>query len=509
MATKPTVKKNTGVFAVTFCCIALLLGYAYYLIQTGQHLQVQALALKSNWYELKPLWARQQVAAGGFSGTVSALLLMMFQGLLYCCLALTLAYSAMKHWPGAGDERRGQSGSTRKDTDVNDTGTNSAEIPGSVLFIALPKYASAGRGDALGGSVDANPYTQDFYRIKQARVSVRGNQEITIYRKLYVALFRMLLAHPDVPASIGGHHADATLFDHSLAVSKKVVAFYAEKGKSEPLAAVAGLAHDMDKLLAYKLDGGKWTKNVKATHHNKYSAYIVSTQPEFRELPEDDRNALVLALRYYHAPENLPLGSSYRTEQLIQALRFCDGYAIQEEKIAGVESLTQEHLQALEKGILDTISELNINGYLSKEGYAGGWTSPALEFALTPMSTLLELIGKHLPGEVTKKLQLDSATRTFAHPAVRLVSERLDNMGLLMTSYKTFESPIGLYDCKIGSQGFRAVLMIQKTVLETLLPGLQEKWGTSVYKVRIKGASTDMKNVGDDEAEGELRSPSS
>ena len=45
MATKPTVQQNTGVFATAFCCMALVLGYTYYLTQTNQHLDVQSIAL--------------------------------------------------------------------------------------------------------------------------------------------------------------------------------------------------------------------------------------------------------------------------------------------------------------------------------------------------------------------------------------------------------------------------------------------------------------------------------
>lgn len=498
MAKKPTVKQNTGVFAVTFCCAALILGYTYYLVHANQHLDVQALALSPNWYHFKPAWVRHIISEGGYLGTLAALLLLMFQGVLYCGAAFVAAYFALKHYIQSPAENV-------KEISAPSTppkGVYTAEIPGSELMVMLPKYRGS-NGKFEGGHIDKNPYQQNFYRIDQADIQTKDGVEPNAYQMLYMAIFGMLKNHPDVPASIGGHHADAPLFEHSVAVSKKVKAYFSERGKTEPLAQIAGLGHDLDKLLAYKQSGDGWAKNVNATHHNKYAAHIVSTQPEFRLLPEDDQRTLVLALRYYHDPDNLPIGASNRTETLIQALRVSDGYVIQEEKAAGVEKLSDEQLESIEQALINTINELNINSYLNKNGHAGGWTTPALEYFITPMSTVLELMGKHLPVEMNRKLQLDHETRTFKHPAAKLVSERFNKIGLLMTSYKSFSSDLGLYDCRIGTTRFTAVLMLQKQMLEKLIPGLQEKWGTAAYRIRITKATEDNTVQGESDIDAE------
>lgn len=497
MATKPTVQQNTGVFATAFCCMALVLGYTYYLTQTNQQLDVQSIALAEHWYQINPQWIRQIISAGGYAGTLSAVLLLICHGMIYCGIAFGAAYLGINLFSQKPSSDAVDSSPKAKAA----KGVNSAEIPGSELMVMLPKYPGAERGSWQGGGIDKNPYQQDFYRIERANVPVKEGVEMTPIKRLYLAIYEMLKAHPDVPASIGGHHADAPLFQHSLTVAEKMQAYYKERGRYEPLASIAGLAHDLDKLLAYKRSGDKWVKNVSATHHNKYAAYIVSTQPEWRELPEDDRNTLVLALRYYHDPENLPIGASNRTEALILALRMCDGYAIREEKKSGVQTLNDDQLEAIEKALLDTISELNINGYLSKNGHAGGWTTPALEYVITPMSTVLELLGKHLPAELNRKLQLDHETRTFKHPAAKLISERLNKLGMLMTTYKTLSSEMGLYDCRIGTARFTSVLMLNKDELETLLPGLNEKWGTAAYRIRIVKPTEDNSVQGDTDIE--------
>lgn len=488
MATKPSVKQNTGLFSVAFCVIALVLGYTYYLMQTGKQLDVQAVALASSWYQVKPQWAKEIVSEGGYAGTLMAVIVIMFQGLLYCGAAYLAGYFGFR----ALDSKQSTPAKAAPTAKEAPSGVNSAEIRGSELMVMLPKYPGPNKGQMLGGAIDKAPYKQDFYRIDLVSVKTKEGAELTVYRQLTLALYGMLKAHPDVPASIGGHHADASLFEHSVTVAKKMQAFFTDQGKTEPLAYIAGLAHDMDKLLAYKKSGDKWVKNGNATHHSKYSAYVVSTQAAYHLLPEDERNSLVLALRYYHDPDNLPIGASNRTESLIKALRFCDGYAIQEEKVAGIESLNDDNMDAVEKALVNTIRELNINNYMGTSGYAGGWTTPALDYVLSPMSTVLEMLGKHLPAELTRKLQLDHGTRTFAHPASKVVCERLNKLGLLMTSYKNYSSENGLYDTRVGGTRFRSVLMLQKSVLDELAPGLIEKWGTPAYGIRITGATKDI-----------------
>lgn len=150
-----------------------------------------------------------------------------------------------------------------------------------------------------------------------------------------------------------------------------------------------------------------------------------------------------------------------------------------------------ENLEIIDKALITTISGLNINGYLANQGNAGGWTVPALEYVLIPMSTLLESVGKHLTPELTRQLQLDHETRTFNHPAADLIRERLIEMNLLMTTYKHLKTDTGMFDCRIGISRFSAILMLEKTKLDSLLPGMLEKWGKCAYGIRITSATVD------------------
>lgn len=487
MSTNQSVSPMTGIVSLVVCVTILLLLYTTYLMQTHQHLDVQAAVLAPSRWRWQPDFLVSLIVEGGFKGTLAAVVSQMLHGTTFAAASFSAAYAAFWFL-----NERSESEPKSDEPIKLAPGENTAEIKGSELMVILPLYRQPGSKKRVGGQVDNNPYRQVFYRISRKVPSVNPNAPQTPVSKLYVAIYAMLNAHADVPASVGTHHADASLKDHSIAVSKKVVAHYRNQGKSEPLAAVAGLAHDLDKLLAYRRKGDAWVKNADATHHNKYAAYIVSTQPEFAELSEEDRNTLTLALRYYHDPANLPLGATQRVEALVSALRICDGYTIQEEKRDAIASIEEESLELIDQALLDTLKELNINGYLSKEEHAGGWTTPALEFVLTPMSTVLEKIGKHLTAELVRKLQLDHETRTFSHPSGKLLCERLGAMNALITNYKTFSSDHGLYDCRIGNTRFKAVLMLDKRTLDDILPGYTEKWGTSPYRIRITSGTKDI-----------------
>lgn len=488
MATKPSVSPNTGVLSLLFVTGIAVLGYTFYLMQTSQALDVQASALSPNPLFFNPTIVKELIVSGGFVGTLSAVLLRIFNALLYAAAAFGAFYYTFLYL----SQPKGSAKATRA-ARVIANGENNAEIRGSDVMIMLPKYTDPASGEVRGGSVDKNPYTQVFYRIIVKPLKLASGVEPTVYKRLYLAVYAMLDAHPDVPASIGTHHADASLRDHSIAVSKKVMDHFRKAGKSEPLAAIAGLAHDLDKLLGYQRKGDTWIKNVNATHHNKYAAFIISTQPAFHELPEEDRNTLVLALRYYHDPDDLPLGGHSRVDDLVSALRYSDGLSIQEEKSAGVRTAAtqQDSIKIIDEALITTISELNINAYLSNLGNAGGWTIPALEYVLVPMSTLLEMISKHLTPELARQLQLDHETRTFSHPAAELIRERLSSMNLLMTTYKNLKTETGMFDCRIGISRFSAVLMLEKIKLDSMLPGMLDKWGKCAYGIRITAPTVD------------------
>lgn len=494
-----TVKPSSGIFALVTLLVLATLGYTYYLMASEQHLDYQAAALIPVRYMYQPDSAMEIIAAGGFVGTLVAVLLKTFNATVLGVVAFSsIYYVGLRRL-----DRKKAAEAEMKKSPVGTTGEYSCDIPGSQMIISIPDSKDYKTGMVVKGINDTEPYREAFFRINRVTPPLK-RAPATQLEKLYVALYSILAAHPDVPASVGAHHADTSLFEHSRSISNAVVKYMQERGWVEPVARVAGLAHDMDKLLAYSRKGKEWAKNRNCTHHNSYSAFVVSNQPEFQKIPDDkpmpgfekmgddDRTTLVLALRYYHHPEMLPNDASQRVERLVQALRHVDGQVIATEKRSGIEQAkeAEDTYSILHSALLDTIRELNINAYIGT-GRAGGWTKDAVEFVIVPMSTILEFIPPHLPTQLSRQLQVTVETKSYHHPAIPMLLDSLEQMGLLMHQYKEMTSEKGLFDVRIGVQTFTACVLLNKAPLAEMLPTIVTKWGMTQYGIKIRKPTVD------------------
>lgn len=488
MSTESSVTASSGIFALVCMIAVIITGFAYYLIATEQALDYQADALAPVWYMAKPQAVILAISNGGYAGTLVAVLLNVFHSGL---LAIGTFFLVSLFFERRATPRTNETGKLSTEKKLAN-GECECEIKGSEVMIMINGAKDQRSGKTTDVIIDKKPYRQVFFRLERA-VLIHKRPAKTNIEKLYAALHSILAAHPDVPASVGAHHADTSLLNHSLAISKEMAKNMANQTPAEPFARVVGLAHDMDKLLAYTRKGDSWAKVKDCTHHNTYSAYIVMNQPEFAALSIDEQRTLILTLRYYHHPAMLPTDCGPRTERLITALRQADGFVTKNEKTNGIAQARagERTAEILEKAITDTINGLNINGY-HDAGLAGGWTKDAVEYVIIPMSTILENIGAHLPIELSRQLQVTVETRTFKHPAIDVILETLEEMALLLHEHKEIVSERGLFDVKIGVKNFSACVLLSKNRLEELLPTTVIKWGMSRFAMRIRQASQDI-----------------
>jgi hypothetical protein len=70
-------------------------------------------------------------------------------------------------------------------------------------------------------------------------------------------------------------------------------------------------------------------------------------------------------------------------------------------------------------------------------------------------------------------------------------------MGLLMEEFKEISSPTGLFDVKVGQKRFSACFLLNKAVLQNMMPSMVHKWGMTNYGLRVRGAT----HVGLDESD--------
>lgn len=491
MSSAPRTKTRSARFPLIILLILVIGGYAAYLVQYDQALSYQADALAPSPFMYKPLILTRMISAGGYLGTLIAVLMNVVHALLYTALAFSIACLVLvrffrpRNQEGVGDVT-GEKAAPPK-------GRYTCEIPGSSLMVLIPDSKDPASGEAIPGVNDSEPFEQIFLRCDREAITTARAPE-TPLEKLQVAVLELLKAHRTVPASIGHHHADATLADHSIAISKTLVEYMQMKGWPEPLARVAGLAHDLDKLLAYQEKSpGVWVKRKNATHHNTYSAYLVQQQPEFLALDEEDRFTLTMALRYYHHPKLLPKNAGDRVENLITALRHADGQTIQNEKAAGIEQAragSKTHT-TLRMAIEKFLSSADINSH--KGGHnAAGWTKEGLEYVVIPMSGLVERLGEFVPNELARQLQLNVDSRNFHHPATPLLLDALTDLGLLLTKVKDMETVTGRFDVKVGIKDWKACVLLDKDQISEILPLTVPKWGNTAHGgIRVKGPAVD------------------
>ncbi|HGN1512390.1 HD domain-containing protein [Pseudomonas sp.] len=484
-ATTPKVKASSGIVALVVMLAVVILGYSIYLESSHKALDFQAEALSPHLFMFKPHVVIQIIGAGGFKGTLVAVLV----EVLHCIFAAAMAYSIARLVGAQYFRPRNVAPAEEKLQDPNEY---ECAIPGSSMMILLRGNKDPRTGEEIEGVTDTDPYNQRFFRCNRKSVAL-SRPPTTPIEHLELAVHELLAAHATVPASVGAHHADATLREHSMAIAKEVRSYMKRQQVQEPLAYLAGLAHDLDKLLAYtEKSPGKWAKNKDATHHNTYSAYIVRQLPEFMNLSPEDQNVLTLALRYYHHPAMLPVHSGPRVEKLIQALRMADGFVIRAEKQDGIRAAKESNQtdELIREALLKLLNEANINNF-RETGNAEGWTKDAMEFVIIPMSGILEAIGAHLPVELSRQLQMGVDTRTFTHPAIPMMLETLEGMRLLIHSYNQHDSASGLFDVKIGVVNFNACVLLDKEKIQELVPGLVERWGMSTYKIHIRRPTRD------------------
>ena len=290
-----------------------------------------------------------------------------------------------------------------------------------------------------------------------------------------------------------------------MAIADAVVGYIREHGWQEPLARVAGLAHDMDKLLAYQeASPGVWVKRKDATHHNTFSAYLVAQQPEFSKLGEEDQHVLTMALRYYHHPGKIPRNVPDRVERLIAAIRSADSHVIQSEKVAGITNARESSMtnELIDAALNRFLSNANINDIRGNSSPAG-WTKEALDMVVIPMSRLIESLGEFLPPELSRQLQLSAETRSFRHPAIPVILDSLTRTHLLLTVYKDKESKTGLFDVKVGLKLWKASVLLDKDQISELAPGAAAKWGNTDWNIRVQRPTLDRTQGEGEEPEGE------
>lgn len=275
---------------------------------------------------------------------------------------------------------------------------------------------------------------------KVARVELEGAMKEAVKtltpaeRQLSEELLQLLLAAPDHYAGLG--HG-VGLLEHTLNVVSEAAAKVTPEFRMPLLAA---LSHDVGKLITFQPDGkGGWKKRGL---HSRESARILATLPAFQELPELHQRALLLAVKYDHAPNKMP---ELRGEKeactlalrTISALAHADRKATADEKERHLERLQPEDL--LWKDFVDYLREAPVV-QRGKKGVANQVNNPPdSPYLFVYEAPWRDAAVRRLPAEVAAALDLTRRDAGKMAKYTRILVERLRKEGVLVETYQSID----------------------------------------------------------------------
>lgn len=349
-----------------------------------------------------------------------------------------------------------------------------------------------GRGIKNGERWIDSPYTD--YTVSIPLPSRPHTHKAGTFSALEVALIHILKENGDIPASIDGHHGSTNLFVHSLSVAKIMQSIAKKKGFEDALIGILGLAHDLEKVIGYIKDAkGKWVRRTPAYHI--FGPVILKSLNEFKALPETERICLSRVLAYRHSKALLPMDFSQRQRSLLELLKLADRRATGQEQSAVHD--TDENASdddRLEKAVFKALSELNVNKSLGGET-TEGWYSPSDSYFVTTVENVRAHLFTSMDSESIQRLQLGAKIASRgAHPLKTCLVKILRNHDLLLGNIGQVDSDHGVFSgvVKLSNQNkirLYNILLIKKTEFENIHPGIFDRWGSMVFKLRCTAPS--------------------
>lgn len=291
-------------------------------------------------------------------------------------------------------------------------------------------------------------------------------------------------ASPDHPASLQDHlNLPGGLIDHTARTIEAIATLAEDRSQDErTLYLLMALCHDLGKLFAYQKVNTHWID--RRLPHDRISALMVASLPEmYTELSSTHRESLILALRYYHNPEELPTMAPPLSYTLLEVMHKADAIAYEQEK-----QLSHQQVEAVKPylwaAFCRAAPQLNINRY--RGGYPEGFTSGTIVSVLE--HALRERTLDQLPQELQQQLPLRRPSGKL-HPAWPFLVEVLKEKHILVEQVQGRKAnPSALFNITASGTMYKCVVALSLDGLATLFPEAVAQWTKCPpYNVKIAG----------------------
>lgn len=260
------------------------------------------------------------------------------------------------------------------------------------------------------------------------------------------------------PNAYAGEGISVSLLEHTLNLASKALMHHRHPG----LSAIVAAAHELAKITAYKKsDSGEWT-SVK--NHDRESARILGSLDSWHALPYQDRNAVLMAVKFHSNPRSIPDldGDPQVYRHARDLLAVADG--------AQIEAVTEEKQRTLEKTELpDVIFETFAkalpslsfqNRGLPKGVAAVAWKIGNRVYLLE--IKLRETVMAKMPADVRGALVPNPKERQRLQPFTAELLKSLEARGWLVS--KIGDAQVApkeaLWNIKAGKLDFKGVIVV-------------------------------------------------
>lgn len=274
------------------------------------------------------------------------------------------------------------------------------------------------------------------------------------YKEFLHEVLNVLAGYPNAYAGPG--HA-VTLLEHTT----NVLAKSKEAGQTALQLCLAA-AHDLGKISAYtRSSSGEWRLEKS---HERESARWTSRLSSWADLSETERQALILALNYFHTPELLPsLGSnkeaSRQAKLLLKAVTVADQAATAEEKQAVLDSTNLPGLAL--RALLDNLPKIPFQIPGTGKGQRAAAFKKGHRVYLLE-APFRDRVLPTLSSDIVAALGRNFRIKGQMHPLTVALCQALHQEGWLVTSIESMSvSPkMPLWRLRSGTSEFSGVLVM-------------------------------------------------
>lgn len=299
-------------------------------------------------------------------------------------------------------------------------------------------------------------------------------------RRLLADILGTVSAHPNAYA---GEGITTPLLDHVLNLAATALA----NPRNPGLSAIVTAAHELGKITAYAKKDGEW---VSVKNHDKEAAKILGLMDSWFALPYQDRNAVMMAVKFHSVPRSMPEIDSdpqiYRmARELLSAHDDTQKVVVVEEKQKTLEKNAGELPDVIFDCFLRGLPQLSFqNRGLPKGVAAVAWKVGKRVYMLE--IKLRETVMAKMPADVRGALTPNPKERSRLQPFTLELLKALDARGWLVKKVNDVSLPVkdALWNIKAGKLEFKGVIIVEvPDEFMTQLPT-----DDSMYEVSVSGA---------------------